>query len=84
MEWSCTSCGANWSTGAFGDSCEECGGGAMERPCIVCGGRCGEISTRAPIDSNDAKVAHWLCRCALPAAEQQSIMRKQVSDKPGG
>lgn len=83
MDWSCTSCGENWSKGAFTDGCEECGGGPLERPCILCGGRCGEVARRAPMDSNDSKVAHWHYRCALSSEEQQEIMRKYASDNRG-
>jgi hypothetical protein len=29
--------------GTYTDGCEECGGGAMEHPCLACAGKCGNI-----------------------------------------
>ena len=54
-DWFCTSCGAGWSAGAYSDGCDECGGGAMERDCFVCGGKCGSKFVRAPLDSQDSQ-----------------------------
>ena len=67
----CTCCGANWTDGEYSDDCVECGGGAMERGCIVCGGLCDSIFIRAVIDSNDTRVAHWIGSCRLPPSEQE-------------
>ena len=53
----------------------------MERPCITCGGRCGVVCKRAPMDSNDFNEAHWVCGCALPPEEQMKIMKKAMSKK---
>jgi hypothetical protein len=62
----CTTCGADWSEGRFGAECVECGGGALERACVLCGGRCGQTWRRAVTDSHDFREAHWHGRCALP------------------
>ena len=67
-DWSCNRCGARWSEGSHGEECPTCGGGAMERDCPVCAGRCGQRWQRAPLDSLDSGVAHWMGRCALPEA----------------
>ena len=67
----CTSCGANWTEGEYSDDCRECGGGAMERSCILCGGRCGSIFKRAVIDSMDTGEAHWVGSCKLPPGENK-------------
>jgi len=72
----CTSCGANWTEDEYSDDCVECGGGAMERGCILCGGRCGSKFKRAVIDSMDAGEAHWIGDCNLPPAEQQKCMEE--------
>jgi len=72
---SCTTCGAEWGEGAFTLECDECGGGALVRPCVVCGGRCGAWWRRAVIDSNDARVAHWGGGCALPDDVQERLLR---------
>jgi hypothetical protein len=46
----------------------------MERGCFVCGGRCGAVWTRAPIDSNDFGEGHWAGTCLLSKDEQARIM----------
>ena len=61
----CLSCGAAWSSGEYSKDCKECGGGALDRACIVCYGSCGELWTRAILDSNDTGEAHWIGFCAL-------------------
>jgi len=66
VDWSCQSCGAHWSEGAYSQDCKECGGGAMERPCFVCNGECGRMWSRAPIDSQDSHEAHWIGSCGMP------------------
>lgn len=76
QNFKCGHCHANWSKGEFSANCKQCGGGAMERPCLVCGGRCGAIFKRAAIDSNDYKEAHWIGGCQLPADEQQRCLQE--------
>jgi hypothetical protein len=78
MNVECTSCGAEWGAGAFTAGCAECGGGAMARPCLFCGGRCGAWWRRAPTDSNDARLAHWLGGCALGHGERDALLRAQA------
>lgn len=75
IDWQSHSCGARWTEGRFTEDCPECGGGGMETPCVVCGGRCGSAFHRAPIDSNDSGLAHWNGACALLKTEQHEIMR---------
>lgn len=70
---SCLTCGAIWSDGHFTENCSECGGGAMERLCLVCGGRCGAVMLRAVSDSNDSGLGHWAGRCKLPDDEQRLL-----------
>ncbi len=74
-DWRCKTCDALWTEGEFTESCEECGGGAMDAPCFLCGGRCGQRVHRAPMDSNDSGIAHWIGGCALPKSEQHEILR---------
>ena len=62
----CTLCGADWRQGAFTADCVECGGGAMERPCLVCNGACGATSLRCVHDSQDEQVGVWTFNCKLP------------------
>lgn len=61
----CTECGADWSAGQYGRECAMCGGGALERSCPWCGGRCGAVWRRAEVDSADAGEAHWIGHCQL-------------------
>jgi hypothetical protein len=67
----CTHCGANWSLGQFTEDCPQCGGGAMDIPCLLCGGACGERWQRAVMDSQDADVAHWYGHCRAKSAEAE-------------
>lgn len=73
---SCVSCGANWSEGKFSPGCPECGGGALDAPCLICGGRCGSRWQRAVQDSNDSRLAHFHGQCGLPQAEQRAILQR--------
>ena len=41
------SCGCAWCDGEASDSCVECGGFAMYRPCPLCHGECGALWTRS-------------------------------------
>ncbi len=73
----CTNCGADWSRGQFGEECPQCGGGALERSCLVCRGRCGATWKRAVLDSQDENEAHWIGGCGLPQDEQIELMKQQ-------
>ena len=75
----CFSCGAAWSSGEYSKDCKECGGGSLERACIVCDGNCGTLWKRAILDSNDTGEAHWIGSCALPAREQKRILRQKFT-----
>lgn len=68
----CTTCGACWTDAAFTADCPECGGGAMERDCAICGGACGNRWRRAVLDSRDSGEAHWVGSCGQsPDLERQ-------------
>lgn len=38
----CFTCGVSWADSHVSLDCSECGGYAMERPCIKCEGECGQ------------------------------------------
>jgi hypothetical protein len=76
-EVACTTCGTVWSAGKFTPESKECGGGAMEAPCLVCGGRCGAVWLRAVSDSQSEHLGHWAGRCRLPVEEQRALMEKK-------
>jgi len=46
----CITCGANWTKGNYTPECNECGGGALKRSCIVCDGTCGNTWKKMPLD----------------------------------
>jgi hypothetical protein len=73
---SCTNCGADWSQGKWTEGCPQCGGFAMQTPCLLCGGRCGGIWYRSVHDSQDSNLAHWGGGCKLPMEEQKALMAK--------
>jgi hypothetical protein len=54
----------------------------MERPCLVCGGRCGARWQRALFDSQDENLAHWYGRCALPEEEQRALLSETLIPDP--
>lgn len=76
--YQCSSCGAKWTSYEYSNDCMECGGGAMERSCIICGGNCGSVYKRAVIDSWDTKEAQWIGSCNLSAAEQLKFMKDYI------
>jgi hypothetical protein len=59
----CRNCGANWSQGQFSVDCQQCGGEALEVPCLMCDGTCGRRFDRAIVDSQDYNKAHWVGHC---------------------
>ena len=69
----CLTCGANWSQGEWTKGCEECGGGALEIRCIICGGRCGSTWRKSVMDTNDFGMNHWHGDCRLSEWEQRKI-----------
>lgn len=81
VEFYCQSCNANWTKESYTPGCEECGEGALTRHCIICDGKCGNTFDRAPLDSNDSGMAHWIGSCGLPKVEQLEIIRRKVKEK---
>ena len=67
---SCRTCGAKWSQGAFSPKCRECGGGALDAACLICGGKCGARWQRAVMDSNETGLAHFYGQCLLREKER--------------
>lgn len=77
LEFYCLSCGVNWTKGNYTDGCNECGGGALKRSCIVCDGKCGNIWEKIPLDSNDSSEAHWRGFCGLSPKEKIDIVQRK-------
>jgi len=80
ITYCCSSCKAIWSQGEFGRDCPECGGGAMQRNCILCNGQCDSVYQRAVIDSWDSGEAHWIGSCNLPEEEKQKLLKMLFSE----
>jgi hypothetical protein len=76
----CSDCGANWSLGEFSRECIQCGGGALQRNCKLCNGKCKSNYNRAVIDSWDTGEAHWIGSCQLSADEKQKYMKAWLKD----
>lgn len=78
----CPACGADWTQGHFTPGCPQCDGGALDRQCPKCGGRCGKRWWRAIADSQDTRIGHWVGRCALEiqAARQSRPGRAAARD----
>jgi eukaryotic-like serine/threonine-protein kinase len=72
LDWICHNCGANWSQGQYRPGCPQCGGGALERACPLCHGRCGRRWQRAVLDSWDFNLAHWAGGCGLAPLRDRS------------
>jgi hypothetical protein len=77
----CMDCGANWQAGAHTEGCEQCGGGALDIACLICGGRCGARWKRQVMDSRDSGVAHWMGGCKLPSDEQRRLMAERAREE---
>ena len=76
----CTQCHANWSSGQFTSKCSQCGGGALQRKCVLCNGRCGNVYHRATIDSWDSNEAHWVGNCGLSEEIKLKIIKQQIEN----
>jgi hypothetical protein len=73
----CNNCESNWTAGEFDPGCAACGGGALERGCVICNGKCGQNWKKAIQDSNDSGEAHWVGKCDLPVEEQMQHIRRR-------
>ena len=82
--YSCVNCSANWSAGEYTGDCTLCGGGAIERDCVLCAGRCGSVYKRAVIDSWDSGEAHWIGSCLLPVDEKRKCMEAWLAKNRSG
>ena len=74
----CLTCGRDWEIGNFSKDCEECGGGALERSCPMCLGKCNAVWKKMLIDTHDESLAQWAGSCTLPPEELKEIQRQYV------
>ena len=61
------SCGSVWCDGAVGEDCAECGGHAMQRPCLICEGLCGRLWARS-VDMVSSECLRSLSTCTYMQA----------------
>lgn len=74
---SCFTCGVNWNEEHVSLDCAECGGYAMQRPCLRCNGSCGQVWSRDIAASHNLQRAEWLGECRL--APQGAAFENQNS-----
>ncbi|KAF2880563.1 hypothetical protein ILUMI_25601 [Ignelater luminosus] len=60
---SCFTCGVSWAEDHVSLDCSECGGYALERPCVACDGVCGAVWKRDLNKSHGCSKAHWEGEC---------------------
>lgn len=66
---SCSTCGVSWYEDHVSLDCTECGGYAMQRPCVHCEGRCTGVWRRDLAASHEKRRAQWKGECQLTARE---------------
>lgn len=69
---SCFTCGVLWADQQVSLDCSECGGYSLERPCMICDGKCGQLWKRDFTMSHACGKARWqgVCTKYPPAAAQ--------------
>ncbi|XP_066260090.1 protein pinocchio [Euwallacea similis] len=70
----CFTCGVSWAESHVSLDCCECGGYALERPCLKCEGACGAVWKRDLSMSHASGKARWSGECSQP--------QKQCSNSP--
>ncbi|KAH3709338.1 hypothetical protein DPMN_068800 [Dreissena polymorpha] len=76
----CHLCKQCWYDAKCSKHCPECGGYAMDRPCVVCGGQCHQTWRRNIAKTHSFHKAHWDGKCDLPLDVQQALMQASDSD----
>ncbi|XP_076325859.1 uncharacterized protein LOC143233474 [Tachypleus tridentatus] len=71
----CFSCGVNWADSHVSLDCFECGGYAMQRPCLVCDGKCKSVWSRNVTASHDSRQAKWEGRCYRSSGKLQDLRK---------
>ncbi|CAH0563992.1 unnamed protein product [Brassicogethes aeneus] len=61
---SCFTCGVSWTDKHVSLDCSECGGYALDRPCMACDGTCGASWKRDFTQSHSCGKARWTGECA--------------------
>ncbi|XP_049822199.1 protein pinocchio isoform X4 [Aethina tumida] len=73
---SCFTCGVSWTDKHVSLDCSECGGYAVERPCLACDGSCGSMWKRDYNQSHASGKAHWIGDCAKVYQATQASKEK--------
>lgn len=75
----CHLCKQCWFDNRYSHDCPECGGYALQRPCVICAGQCEQIWHRDVTKTHSFHLAHWEGRCDninMPLDIQHVLMTK--------
>ncbi|XP_045478124.1 protein pinocchio isoform X2 [Harmonia axyridis] len=68
----CFTCGVSWNDSHVSLDCSECGGYALDRPCLECEGKCGAMWKRDLSLSHSSGKARWQGECALSKSQNNT------------
>lgn len=71
---SCFTCGVSWVEDHVSLDCSECGGYALERPCLICDGSCGAVWKRDLTKSHSSSKAQWEGECKHSLKQQPKLV----------
>ncbi|KAL4218447.1 hypothetical protein ACF0H5_023182 [Mactra antiquata] len=77
----CHLCKQCWYDNSYSKHCPECDGFALQRPCVICDGRCEQIWQRNINKTHSFHKAHWEGRCDLPLDIQQVLMQQSQNKR---
>ncbi|XP_044759392.1 protein pinocchio isoform X2 [Coccinella septempunctata] len=75
----CFTCGVSWNDSHVSLDCSECGGYALDRPCLECEGKCGATWKRDLSLSHSSGKARWQGECA----HSKSQSNTKTSERDG-
>ncbi|KAF5290827.1 hypothetical protein FQA39_LY14589 [Lamprigera yunnana] len=78
---SCFTCGVSWAEDHVSLDCSECGGYALERPCLVCDGSCGSMWKRDLTKSHSSNKAQWEGECNSTLKQSASTTAQELCSK---
>lgn len=76
---SCFTCGVSWYQDHASLDCAECGGYALNRPCLHCNGSCEGVWSRDLAASHKLRRAQWLGECKKAPRDAAAAPKSQDS-----
>lgn len=76
---SCFTCGVSWYEDHASLDCAECGGYALNRPCLHCNGSCDEVWSRDLAASHKLRRAQWQGECKKAPPQDAAAPKSQDS-----